>query len=484
MSKRSNSEIVIGLIAPVGTKLDRIESILVERLKLFNYESNIIRISQLIKNLSGLEVEIETAPYYKYSKSHMDAGNEARRKTSKGDFLVLAAINKIFQYRKEDEPIKGVAHILRSLKHPDEVDTLRQVYGAGFFLIGAYSHYNTRYKYLVEDKGVTKEEAKEILQRDEFEKDKYGQRTRDTFELCDAFIRIAENNEEEYKKDIWRILDLLFGYPYFTPTRDEYSMFLAYAASLRSADLSRQVGAVIVSKNKEVVATGANDVPKKGGGLYWADDGNKDNRDYVQGYDSNAKIRNDIVKEVISHIDPSLQDEEQILQRGKDLLGNTGLLDITEFGRAVHAEMEAILSCSRSGISTCESSLYCTTFPCHQCAKHIVACGIKRVVYVEPYPKSKAGILYGDVIEIEPEENSGNTKVIFEHFVGIGPRRFIDLFSLRMSSGDKIVRNRSGNKVDWTRGGANLRVAMSPNSYLEKEKLLINELYNITEIKS
>ncbi|MDN3612645.1 hypothetical protein QWZ16_23945 [Vibrio ostreicida] len=26
-------------------------------------------------------------------------------------------------------------------------------------------------------------------------------------------------------------------------------------------------------------------------------------------------------------------------------------------------------------------------FPCHNCAKHIVASGIKRVVYVEPYPK-------------------------------------------------------------------------------------------------
>jgi deoxycytidylate deaminase len=71
-------------------------------------------------------------------------------------------------------------------------------------------------------------------------------------------------------------------------------------------------------------------------------------------------------------------------------------LDITEFGRPVHAEMEAILSCARIGISPKMGTLYCTTFPCHNCAKHIVAAGIKRVVYVEPYPKSKAEKLHSD----------------------------------------------------------------------------------------
>ena len=58
--------------------------------------------------------------------------------------------------------------------------------------------------------------------------------------------------------------------PCITPTFDENAMFLAYAASSRSADLSRQVGAVVVSENREVVATGANDLPQCGGGQYWS----------------------------------------------------------------------------------------------------------------------------------------------------------------------------------------------------------------------
>ena len=44
-----------------------------------------------------------------------------------------------------------------------------------------------------------------------------------------------------------------------------------------------------------------------------------------------------------------------------------------------HAEMEALLSCARSGVSTRGATLYSTTFPCHNCAKHIIAAGVARV---------------------------------------------------------------------------------------------------------
>ena len=52
----------------------------------------------------------------------------------------------------------------------------------------------------------------------------------------------------------------------------EYAMFMAYAASLRSAELGRQVGAVILSQQGEFISVGANEVPCGGGGLYWSDD--------------------------------------------------------------------------------------------------------------------------------------------------------------------------------------------------------------------
>jgi Cytidine and deoxycytidylate deaminase zinc-binding region len=116
-------------------------------------------------------------------------------------------------------------------------------------------------------KGFSKEKVTNLMLRDEDGHLRHGQRVADTFHLADFFVRLDGNNDV-LKNGIWRILDILFGNPYKTPTFDEYAMFLAFAAALRSADLSRQVGAVI-AKNTEIIATGANDCPRFGGGLYW-----------------------------------------------------------------------------------------------------------------------------------------------------------------------------------------------------------------------
>jgi cytidine deaminase len=106
--------------------------------------------------------------------------------------------------------------------------------------------------------------------------------------------------------------------------------------------------------------------------------------------------------------------------------------DITEFGRAVHAEMAAITTAARLGVSLQDATLLTDTFPCHNCARHIVATGIRRVVYVAPYAKSRAHELHMDSILVapsEPREERRTDKVIFEPFIGIAPRRYGDLFA-------------------------------------------------------
>src|SRR5690348_9204044 len=123
-------------------------------------------------------------------------------------------------------------------------------------------------------------------------------------------------------------------------------------------------------------------------------------------------------------------------------------MEITEFGRAVHAEMEAILACARTGRSTRGSTMYTTTFPCHNCCRHIIAAGITRVVYVEPYPKSKASSLHDDAISVD---EIGETRVPFVPFIGIGPRRYFDLFSMKLSTGYPIERKEKGKLKAWQR---------------------------------
>jgi cytidine deaminase len=107
------------------------------------------------------------------------------------------------------------------------------------------------------------------------------------------------------------------------------------------------------------------------------------------------------------------------------VLASCAVLDLTEFGRVVHAEMCAICDAARIGRSVKGSTLYVTTFPCHNCTKHILAAGIKKVVYIEPYPKSRAQELHNNEISVEHEADG---TVSFLPFLGISPFRYRDIF--------------------------------------------------------
>ncbi len=57
--------------------------------------------------------------------------------------------------------------------------------------------------------------------------------------------------------------------------------------------------------------------------------------------------------------------------------------------RTVHAEANAILQAAREGIQTGGAELYCTMFPCYECAKMIINVGIFRVISTFDYQDSQ-----------------------------------------------------------------------------------------------
>ncbi len=130
------------------------------------------------------------------------------------------------------------------------------------------------------------------------------------------------------------------------------------------------------------------------------------------GHDSNEIERERIIQDVLKRVGDNV--DKQAL---REALEDSRLMDITEYGRVVHAEMEALLSCARSNANTRGATLYSTTFPCHNCAKHIVAAGIVRVVYIEPYPKSKAAEFHDDAIILGFSDRSDVVR--FEPFVQV-----------------------------------------------------------------
>ena len=108
--------------------------------------------------------------------------------------------------------------------------------------------------------------------------------------------------------------------------------------------------------------------------------------------------------------------------------------NLIEFSRVVHAEMHAISQADQLGRSVAGSTLYCTTYPCHLCARHIISSGITSVVYIEPYPKSLTEALYHREICSESSGTNGDQsldQVLFRSFRGISPTLYQRVFAYR-----------------------------------------------------
>jgi deoxycytidylate deaminase len=381
---------------------------------------------------------------------------------------------------------------LHSLKRPEEVKALRRIYGRAFHLIAAFASRDIRVTTFAArisesrhdfDQDKYRKVAEALIKRDEMDVTKqFGQDVRDTFPISDVFIDATRRSS--VANEIGRFIDLIFGKPFETPTPDELGMYFALAAALRSADLSRQVGAVIMGKPGEIISIGCNDVPKPSGGHYWKGDAN-DARDFVLGYDPSTKIKIEMVSEIL-HIlrannwlasQKTENDVETLVQSaifgGEDdaILKDAQLMNVLEFGRVVHAEMSAITDAARRGLSVQDATLYCTTFPCHICARHIISSGIKRVVYIEPYPKSMAQRLYPEAIPLEGQRAT-KEQVKFEPFLGVSPGRYTDLFEM---AGPR--KHRDGTAVVWKRATAEPRLERMVGSYLQIETHAISALY-------
>lgn len=271
MSKPQNAEIVFGIVSPVGTDLNRVEKSFHTVLKRFAYRMNVVEVTNLLE----LSFPIEYARAEKQKsrlkrlREKIELGNRLRTTTGQNDIFARYALTQINKRRTDLENEGNYnyrsSYVVHQLKRPDEVELLRETYGDLFFLIGIHSPRSRRIKTLTAD-GISQEhEALEIIKKDESDpaNKENGQKMRDTFQLSDLFV-----HEDKFEQEIERFLELIMGAPHKSPTREEFCMSLAFSAALRSADLSRQVGAVIESKTGDIISYGANDVPTHGG-LYW-----------------------------------------------------------------------------------------------------------------------------------------------------------------------------------------------------------------------
>jgi cytidine deaminase len=446
---------VIGLVGATGTDLSLVAETITESLEAFEYDSEHIRLSDLLQIFDPSLPDREATALDEYVFRYQDAGDDFRKRLDRGDALALAAIARIQEIREErrgeQRPLQRFAYILRSFKTVDEVESLRRVYDTRLIVISAYSPRDARVNDMAQrivdsDPARTEDnfrsQAELAISRDEAEELKdYGQNVRKTFPLADYFVDARE--PRRLRASVERCLDLFFDHPFRTPTRDESAMFHAEAAGVRSAELGRQVGASITTPGGDIIAIGTNEVPKPGGGLYWEGD-QGDARDFQRREDANEVRKRLAVEEVLVRLRNNnwLTREKRRAQANElvALLEGTRIDNIIEFGRAVHAEMAALTDAATRGVSVTGCNLYTTTFPCHLCARHIIGAGIKRVLYIHPYPKSLAAQLHQDSVAIDVA-NPPRHLVRFEPFVGVAPRRYLELFRAgrRKEPGGQIV---------------------------------------------
>lgn len=135
---------------------------------------------------------------------------------------------------------------------------------------------------------------------------------------------------------------------------DEYFMGIAQLSRLRSKDPNTQVGACIVSEQNKILSMGYNGLPL------------------------------------------GCSDDEFPWER-------QGEYHHTKYAYVAHAELNAILN--YRGGSLEGSKLYVTLFPCNECAKAIIQCGIKKVVYAcdkyESTPENTASKRLFDAAGVE-----------------------------------------------------------------------------------
>jgi len=508
------TELFFGLVGAIGCDTGLVYKTLKESLSRANYLSDEIKLSSLLRDIWP---NLATSPKDDYYEEHMDAGDKLRKKLKKNHALAQFALGKVREIRKTTNrrnsqslpsrsrsrqnlanvPINSHAYIFNSLKRPEELNYFRTIYGSLFLAIGAYTPRDLRREnlanWIAASHGQLKlqkfrSKAEYLIDRDESEeKDKYGQDVGKAYSRCDVFVDAT--NPVNLRNSVDRFIDLIFRSPFHTPTRDEFAMVQARVAALRSADLGRQVGAVISTADGEVVAVGVNEVPKFGGGLYWEDD-ESDGRDFKLGVSSNEQKRKAIIADTLKLLKEakwlkreyaSIQDEDlaNMAISNNGILKGGQIASHISFDRTVHAEMAAITDASRRGVSVAGLTLYTTTFPCHNCAKHIVASGLKRIVYIEPYPKSLAVELHSDSLVVDSPLQT-DKRSMFVPFVGISPDKYMEFFSIDFDSHNPR-KDADGNVLKWNINENSPRVFEFPFSYLPFEQIQVEELRSINK---
>lgn len=316
------------------------------------------------------------------------------------DKLAKLAIEKA---AKETSNIaEEISLVFDNIRNTGEIKALRENF-PNFYLIAVDCPKEERWRRvrdIYENHGQTETDFEKDDERDRGEDTPYGQQV----ELCIDDADIMMKNDENYSEKGFRMMkmeekvrnhiDVLSGNKLRIPEDDEFFMSLAYTASLNSRCFKRQVGAVIVDKEKNVLSVGYNENVQPHQPCV-NDPGDCQRDIYKRGYFQKlADEKTAVCPKCRKTLNYSLEfkcrnklDEYSNCNYKLDeyFIPDKALSRCT----ALHAEARALRTL-RGGELRKGSILYTTASPCLTCSVEIINVGIKKVVFSEAYTDTKA----------------------------------------------------------------------------------------------
>jgi deoxycytidylate deaminase len=319
-------------------------------------------------------------------------------------FHLMEALSKVIKIAVEYQRSvnSGQARVVvDAIRNPLELVYLRK-HISGLFVIAITVNDSSRRDRLT-DLGLNKKDIDRIDNKEYSDKkhlEDYSsfvsQNIKDCIQKADIFIANPGNpgqlasSIKVMNAQLVRYVALALRPGLVTPTRDERCMQIAFVAKLNSGCISRQVGAVIADTEYSIHSLGWNDVPKGQTTCLLRDVGElltgKGEESFSEYEKNDPKLR--------AHLESKFKDRESLNQDGlkcpfcfKEAYNEVMKERNQVHTRSLHAEENAILQLAkRNGSGIANGVLYTTASPCELCSKKAYQLGIKKIVYVDPYP--------------------------------------------------------------------------------------------------
>lgn len=376
------SRFVVALAGPIGSGVTTVATALQQGL-----DFKILKISDLIRRSLGDEQQSTgQRKLLTFSRKELQDHGNSKRSVNPAHWA-QAAINEI------NSGQHGEKVIVEGVKNPHEIQCLSSEFGMQFFLVAVIASRDVRWGRVKKTYHGSESEFDRDDKRDSDEDLSFGQQVGNCVQLAD-YVYVNDKDFGSTTVTATRILDGLRddiqvmescrrvgpATTIRSPRDEETHMATAWAQSFISRCLKRQVGAVIVSEDGIPLSIGFNENPV--------------GMDPCK-HQYRACFKDDIMHRALENmsatccprcgkIQSALRDPWLCADCGENLKLRFFPSRNMELCTAIHAEERAVRSLM--GRDAKNATLFTTTFPCFQCARYIVDCKIKRVVYVEAYP--------------------------------------------------------------------------------------------------